>query len=231
MWGEFLFVTSIGKIWLEVPLCRSGCSSCCWGWDLHQTEPEDWWVHPAGRLWMEHGWVGRSSLRVPHGPHQLPALHFPGLHSPPSKSVSLPHCSRCLFLLDSVSVGFFPPLTLTLSCFIWLHSCLCSVTYLCCTFLCIPGMLCWRTPSACRLLSTSCCNVTLLWISQSFRTSGGLLQCCTSSLLYDWCPCRQWVWSFFPLFSFLSLTLSSHINSPLQASSDVTVVSLSQFHF
>lgn len=120
---NYLFVVYLKKIWHKVLLCGSGRSPRCWGWDLHQTEPEDWWVHPAGRLWMEHGWVGWSSLWVPHGPHQLPALHFPGLHPPTSKSMSLPHCGRCSAVVDSVSVWFSPPLTFTLSGFIKLQLC------------------------------------------------------------------------------------------------------------
>lgn len=115
----------------------SGCSPRRRGWDLHQTQPEDWWVHPAGRLWVEHGWVGWSSLWLPHGPHQLPALHLPGLHTPTSKSTSLPRHYQCcciivlyccvFFWMLSVFDFVFFPLTFTLSCFIWLQSCLYSV--------------------------------------------------------------------------------------------------------
>lgn len=63
-----------------------GCSSRCWGRDLYQTQPEDRWVYPASGLWMGHGWVGRSCFWIPHGPDQLPAFHFPGLHTPPGES-------------------------------------------------------------------------------------------------------------------------------------------------
>lgn len=63
-----------------------GCSSRCRRRDLYQTQPEDWWIYPASRLWMEHGWVGRSCLWVSYGPDQLPSFHFPGLHTPTGES-------------------------------------------------------------------------------------------------------------------------------------------------
>lgn len=60
----------------------SGRSSCCRGRDLHQTEPKNWWVYPASWLWVGYVWIRRPCLRIPHGPDQLPSLHFSGLHTP-----------------------------------------------------------------------------------------------------------------------------------------------------
>lgn len=204
------FLTSVERLWAEVPPCCAGCSPCCRGWDLHQTEPEDRWVHPAGRLWVEHVWVWRPSLWVPHGPHQLPALHLPGLHSPPSESISRLHCSRGSFILDSVTVCCFSPLTFTLSCFILPQSCLYSVIYLCCMLLCSPDTLCWRTLSTCLWLWTSCCNVTVLgpglFEAVVHCCSAALPLCsvtdlhelqlyfpfCSSLRLPTWSPVSQW---------------------------------------
>lgn len=66
--------------------CFPGCSSRRRGRDLHQTQPEDRWIYPASRLWMGHGWVRRPCLWIPDGPDQLPAFHFPGLHTPSGES-------------------------------------------------------------------------------------------------------------------------------------------------
>lgn len=79
--------------------CVSGCSPCCRGRDLYQAKPEDWWVYSTSRLWMGHGRVRWPSLRIPHGPHQLPAFYFPGLHTPSGESdkpiICQPFCGTC----------------------------------------------------------------------------------------------------------------------------------------
>lgn len=92
--------TGAGKITLKylVPLSFGelpppGRSPRRRGRDLHQTKPEDRWVHPAGRLRVGHGRVRRPRLRISHGPHQLPAFYFPGLHTPPGEYD--PPTSRC----------------------------------------------------------------------------------------------------------------------------------------
>ncbi len=46
-----------------------GCQTCSRRRNIHQTQPEDWWIHSAGWLWMGHGRVGRQGQRLPHGPH------------------------------------------------------------------------------------------------------------------------------------------------------------------
>lgn len=92
--------TGAGKITLKylVPLSFGelpppGRSPRRRGRDLHQTKPEDRRVHPAGRLRVGHGRVRRPRLRISHGPHQLPAFYFPGLHTPPGEYD--PPTSRC----------------------------------------------------------------------------------------------------------------------------------------
>lgn len=146
---------------------------------------------------MEHVWVGRPSLRVPHGPHQLPALHVPGLHSPPSKSLSPPHRRRCSFILDSVTVWFcFTPLTFTLSCLIFASVLFISSDVVCAAVVYWVDMHCQRDIGFQRPAVMLHCS-GLVW------TSGPLLQRGTSSLLCDWCqPVRAFFFFCLPVFLF-----------------------------
>lgn len=90
-----------------------GHSPRCRGGDLHQAQPEDRRVHPAGRLRVEHGRVRRPRLRVLDGPHQLPAFHLPGLHSPSGESDEqlCESWACCVFIHSAVTMFMFVPLS------------------------------------------------------------------------------------------------------------------------
>lgn len=84
----------------------SGCTPCCRGRDLHQTEPEDRWVYPAGRLWVGHGWVRRPRLWIPHGSDQLPTFHLPSLYTSPGESDQSTSTQLKLSPLSARTMGY-----------------------------------------------------------------------------------------------------------------------------